>query len=37
MGIIEDELMELKKCVEQQIPCSKLVACVAAMIRVELL
>ena len=36
MGIIEDELMELKKCVEQSIPSSKLVACVPAMIRVEL-
>ena len=35
MGIIEDELSELKKCVEAQIPDSKLVSCVPAMIRVE--
>lgn len=36
MGIIEDELCELKRCCENQIPDSKLVACVPAMIRVEL-
>ena len=36
MGIIEEELAELKNSVEQQISDSKLVACVPAMIRVEL-
>ena len=36
MGIIEDELDELKRCVERQIQDSKLVSCVPAMIRVEL-
>ena len=36
MTIIEDELSELKKCCENVIPDSKLVACVPAMIRVEI-
>jgi len=36
MGIIEDELEELKRCVERQIQDSKLISCVPAMIRVEL-
>ncbi len=36
MGVIEDEIQELKKCCENVIPDSKLVACVPAMIRVEL-
>jgi len=36
MGVIEDELTELKRCVERQISDSTLVACVPAMIRVEL-
>ena len=36
MGVIEDELEELKKCVERQIEDSKLVSCVPAMIRVEI-
>ena len=35
-AIIENELAELKKCCERQIPDSKLVACVQAMIRVEI-
>ena len=36
MTVIDDELQELKKCCENVIPDSKLIACVAAMIRVEL-
>ena len=36
MGIIEDELTKLKSSVEKQIEDSTLVACVPAMIRVEL-
>ena len=35
-SIIEDELKELKKCCENILPDSKLVACVPAQIRVEL-
>ena len=36
MTIIDDELQELKKCCENILPDSKLVACVPAMVRVEL-
>lgn len=36
MGIIEDELSELKRCCENMIPGSKVVAAVPAMIRVEI-
>jgi len=36
MGIIEDELSEIKRCCENIIPGSKVVAAVPAMIRVEI-
>ena len=36
MDIIEAELSELKRVCEAQIPDSKLVACVPAMVRVEI-
>jgi len=36
MGIIEDELSELKRCCEDKIPGSKVIAAVPAMIRVEI-
>ena len=36
MTIIDDELDELKRCCENVVSDSKLVACVPAMIRVEI-
>ena len=36
MTIIEDELSELRRCCENVIPDSKVIACVPAMIRVEI-
>ena len=36
MDILEEELKELKKCVEKQIGYSKLEACVKAMVRVNI-
>lgn len=36
MTVIDDELEELRKCCENVIPDSKLVACVHAMVRVEI-
>ena len=36
MTIIDDELDEIRRCCENVIPDSKVVACVPAMIRVEI-
>ena len=36
MGIIEDELKEIKTCCENQIPGSKVVAAVKDLVRIEL-
>lgn len=36
MGIIDDELKELRSLVERQVPDSKLEACVPAMVRVNI-
>jgi len=36
MGLIEDELLELKRCCESQVPYSKVVTAVPAMVRVEI-
>lgn len=36
MKIIEEELKELRNCVEKQIPYSKLESCVKAMVRVKI-
>ena len=36
MGVIDDELDELKRVLERQVDGSKLVTCVPIMIRVEI-
>jgi len=36
MGVIEDELSEIKKCCETQVPGSKVIAAVPALIRIEI-
>jgi len=36
MGVIEDELSEIKKCCETQVPGSKVIAAVPALVRIEI-
>ena len=36
MGVIEDELSEIKKCCETQVPGTKVIAAVPALVRIEI-